>query len=93
EGRDGIKTMVALDIATGHEISICQPLGSGAISCKLDASGFADAAVVVARATKRRVDLLVINNSPSRSPGRGTNLSIRSSLACHSSPPSGKMPC
>ncbi|MGX9432793.1 DUF2478 domain-containing protein, partial [Bradyrhizobium sp. LeoA1S1] len=28
--------MVALDIATGHEISICQPLGSGAISCKLD---------------------------------------------------------
>nr|WP_249789524.1 DUF2478 domain-containing protein [Bradyrhizobium hereditatis] len=45
----------------GREISICQPLGSGAISCKHDAKGFADAAVVVSRAIKRHVDLLVIN--------------------------------
>lgn len=52
--------MLALDVARGHEISIYQPLGIGAMSCKLDTNGLADA-VVVARAINEEVDLLVIN--------------------------------
>ncbi|MCA6111351.1 DUF2478 domain-containing protein [Bradyrhizobium cenepequi] len=69
---NGTKTMLALDVATGHQISICQPLGSGAMSCKLDANGLADAAVVVSRAVKRHVDLLVINKfSKQEASGRG----------------------
>ncbi|XIA67468.1 DUF2478 domain-containing protein [Bradyrhizobium sp. TZ2] len=61
KGANGTKTMRAIDVATGHEISICQPLGSGATSCKLDATGLADAAAIVSRAINRHVDLLVIN--------------------------------
>ncbi|QHO77919.1 molybdenum ABC transporter ATP-binding protein [Bradyrhizobium sp. CCBAU 051011] len=72
KGANGTKTMLALDVATGREIPICQPLGSGATSCKLDANGLADAAVVVSRAIKRHVDLLVINKfSKQEASGRG----------------------
>ncbi len=39
KGTNATKTMLALDVARGREIPICQPLGSGAISCKLDAMG------------------------------------------------------
>lgn len=53
--------MAAVDLMTGAEISICQPLGSGAMACKLDAAGLAEAAVAVARAITADVDLVVIN--------------------------------
>lgn len=53
--------MAAIDLMTGAEISICQPLGSGAMACKLDAAGLAEAAVAVARAITADVDLVVIN--------------------------------
>lgn len=53
--------MQAIDLMTGSEISICQPLGSGAMACKLDAAGLAEAAVAVARAIAADVDLVVIN--------------------------------
>lgn len=53
--------MQAVDLMTGAEISICQPLGSGAMACKLDAAGLAEAAVAVARAIEADVDLVVIN--------------------------------
>ncbi|QOZ08249.1 molybdenum ABC transporter ATP-binding protein [Bradyrhizobium sp. CCBAU 51765] len=53
--------MQAIDLMTGAEISICQPLGSGAMACKLDAAGLAEAAVAVTRAIAADVDLVVIN--------------------------------
>ncbi|MGT2504383.1 DUF2478 domain-containing protein [Bradyrhizobium guangxiense] len=53
--------MEAIDLMTGAEISICQPLGSGAMACKLDAAGLAEAAVAVTRAIAADVDLVVIN--------------------------------
>ncbi|WP_309142486.1 DUF2478 domain-containing protein [Bradyrhizobium sp. sGM-13] len=72
KGANGMKTMLARDVATGREIPSCQPLGSGAISCKLDANGLADAAVVASRAIKLHVDLLVINKfSKQEASGRG----------------------
>ena len=64
--------MLALDLLTGREISICQPLGSGAMACKLDAGGLAEAAVAVARAISEEVDLLVINKfSKQEASGKG----------------------
>ncbi len=55
------QSMQAVDLLTGREISICQALGSGAMACKLDAAGLAEASVAVARAISEEVDLLVIN--------------------------------
>jgi len=53
--------MQAIDLMTGREISICQPLGSGAMACKLDSAGLAEAAVAVTRAIAADVDLVVVN--------------------------------
>ncbi len=53
--------MQAIDLMTGAEISICQPLGRGAMACKLDAAGLAEAAVAVTRAIAADVELIVIN--------------------------------
>jgi molybdate transport system ATP-binding protein len=53
--------MDAIDLMTGRAISICQPLGSGAMACKLDSAGLAEAAVAVAHAIQADVDLIVIN--------------------------------
>lgn len=64
--------MLALDLMTGREISICQPLGSGAMACKLDAGGLAEAAAAIARAISAEVDLLVINKfSKQEASGKG----------------------
>lgn len=58
----GKKTgMEVVDLTDGHAISICQPLGSGAMACKLDAAGLAEAAVAVQRAIDAQVDLIVVN--------------------------------
>lgn len=72
KGASGKNGMLALDLMTGREISICQPLGSGAMACKLDAGGLAEAAVAVARAISAEVDLLVINKfSKQEASGKG----------------------
>jgi nucleoside-triphosphatase THEP1 len=72
KGANGKTGMLALDLMTGREISICQPLGSGAMACKLDAGGLAEAAVAVARAISAEVDLLVINKfSKQEASGKG----------------------
>ena len=64
--------MHAIDLLTGRAISICQPLGSGAMACKLDAAGLADASVAVARAIGKAVDLIVINKfSKQEASGQG----------------------
>ncbi len=65
-------SMSALDLMTGHRISLCQPLGSGAMACKLDAGGLAEAAIAVADAISAEVDLIVINKfSKQEATGRG----------------------
>jgi len=72
KGADGKTGMLAIDLMTGREISICQPLGSGAMACKLDAGGLAEASVAVARAISADVDLLVINKfSKQEASGKG----------------------
>jgi molybdate transport system ATP-binding protein len=64
--------MLAIDLLTGREISICQPLGSGAMACKLDAAGLAEASVAVARAIGETVDLIVISKfSKQEASGQG----------------------
>ncbi|HLG79826.1 MAG TPA: DUF2478 domain-containing protein [Bradyrhizobium sp.] len=71
-GANGKTGMLAVDLMTGREISICQPLGSGAMACKLDAGGLAEASVAVARAISAEVDLLVINKfSKQEASGKG----------------------
>ncbi|MGY3443119.1 DUF2478 domain-containing protein [Bradyrhizobium sp. USDA 4473] len=58
---NGTHAMLAVDVATGQEMSISQPLGSGAMSCRLDVHGLAEAAAIVSRALRDGVDLLVIS--------------------------------
>jgi nucleoside-triphosphatase THEP1 len=72
KGANGKTGMLAIDLMNGREISICQPLGSGAMACKLDAGGLAEASVAVARAISAEVDLLVINKfSKQEASGKG----------------------
>lgn len=79
DGADCQIGMQAVDLMTGAEISICQPLGSGAMACKLDAAGLAEAAVAVTRAIAADVDLVVINKfSKQEAAGDG----LRDELAC-----------
>jgi molybdate transport system ATP-binding protein len=64
--------MEVIDLTSGRKISICQPLGSGAMACKLDAAGLAEAAVVVANAISQHVELMIINKfSKQEASGRG----------------------
>ncbi|WP_349627968.1 DUF2478 domain-containing protein [Bradyrhizobium sp. AC87j1] len=69
---NGTHVMLAIDVATGQEISISQPLGSGAMSCNLDTNGLAKAAAVVSQALRNEIDLLVINKfAKQEAAGRG----------------------
>ncbi|WP_141934346.1 molybdenum ABC transporter ATP-binding protein [Bradyrhizobium sp. UNPA324] len=74
--------MEAVDLMTGREISICQPLGSGAMACKLDAAGLAEAAVVVTHAIAADVDLVVINKfSKQEAAGEGLRDELADAIA------------
>lgn len=74
--------MQAIDLMTGAEVSICQPLGSGAMACKLDAAGLAEAAVAVTRAIAADVDLIVINKfSKQEAAGEGLRDEIADAIA------------
>lgn len=53
--------MDIIDLANGDAISICQDLGSGSMTCKLDAAGLAQAGMAVHRAIAADADLIVIN--------------------------------
>ncbi|WP_246799519.1 DUF2478 domain-containing protein [Bradyrhizobium sp. CCBAU 51753] len=69
---NGTHVMLAVDVATGREISISQLLGSGAASCKLDTNGLAEAAIVVSQALRNKVDLVVISKfAKQEAVGRG----------------------
>jgi molybdate transport system ATP-binding protein len=74
--------MQAIDLMTGREISICQPLGSGAMACKLDAAGLAEASVAVARAIAQDVELIVINKfSKQEAAGQGLRDELADAIA------------
>jgi molybdate transport system ATP-binding protein len=74
--------MQAIDLMTGRAISICQPLGSGAMACKLDAAGLAEASVAVACAIKQHVDLIVINKfSKQEAAGQGLRDELADAIA------------
>jgi molybdate transport system ATP-binding protein len=70
--------MLVVDLLTGREISICQPLGSGATACKLDPAGLTEASVAVSRAIAEDVALIIVNKfSKQEAAGHG----LRSELA------------
>ncbi|WP_333924441.1 DUF2478 domain-containing protein [Bradyrhizobium sp. CCBAU 21362] len=74
---NGTHVMLAIDVATGQEISISQPLGSGAMSCNLDTNGLAEAPVVVSQALRNKTDLLVISKfAKQEAAGRGLRLEL-----------------
>ncbi|SFI18420.1 molybdenum ABC transporter ATP-binding protein [Bradyrhizobium sp. cf659] len=74
--------MQAIDLMTGAEISICQPLGRGAMACKLDAAGLAEAAVAVGRAITADVDLVVFNKfSKQEAAGKGLRDELAGAIA------------
>lgn len=64
--------MHVIDLMTGSEISICQPLGSGATACKLDPAGLAEASLAVSRAIAGDVALIIVNKfSKQEAAGQG----------------------
>lgn len=70
--------MLLTDLLTGHDISICQSLGSGATACKLDPAGLAEAAVAVSRAISDDAALIIVNKfSKQEAAGHG----LRNELA------------
>jgi molybdate transport system ATP-binding protein len=70
--------MLVVDLLTGREISICQPLGSGATACKLDPAGLTEASIAVTRAIDEDVALIIVNKfSKQEAAGHG----LRSELA------------
>jgi nucleoside-triphosphatase THEP1 len=76
EGRSN--GMHLVDLLTGRQISICQPLGRGATACKLDPAGLADACLAVSRAITEDVALIIVNKfSKQEAAGHG----LRSELA------------
>ncbi|WP_454620351.1 DUF2478 domain-containing protein [Bradyrhizobium cenepequi] len=64
--------MQLFDLLGKRNISICQPLGSGAMACRLDAGGLAEAAAAIRVALSENVALVVINKfSKQEASGRG----------------------
>ncbi|MBI1179696.1 MAG: DUF2478 domain-containing protein [Alphaproteobacteria bacterium] len=70
EGR--IVQMHLLDLTSGREIRLCQDLGSGATSCRLDPAGLAEASRAVGRAIEAGSELVVVNKfSKQEAAGKG----------------------
>jgi molybdate transport system ATP-binding protein len=70
--------MHVIDLSTGRQISICQPLGSGATACKLDPAGLAEASLAVSRAIADDAALIIVNKfSKQEASGHG----LRAELA------------
>jgi nucleoside-triphosphatase THEP1 len=67
-----------IDLSTGRQISICQPLGTGATACKLDPAGLAEASLAVSRAVAEDAELIIVNKfSKQEAAGHG----LRSEIA------------
>ena len=73
--------MGVVDLMSGRQISICQPLGRGATACKLDPGGLAEAAQAVTRAIAQDVALIVINKfSRQEATGQGLRSEIAAAI-------------
>jgi hypothetical protein len=73
--------MNLIDLMTGRPIRICQALGSGATSCRLDPSGLAEAGVAVSRAIADGVDLVIVNKfSKQEASGAGLRAEIADAI-------------
>lgn len=60
------------DVSTGEVIPICQALGSGAASCRLDTRGLADAAARLRKAASMPSQLLLVSKfGKQEASGRG----------------------
>jgi len=70
--------MHVTDLLTSQQISICQPLGTGAMACKLDPAGIAEASLAISRAIAEDAALIIVNKfSKQEAAGHG----LRSELA------------
>jgi nucleoside-triphosphatase THEP1 len=73
--------MAMTDLMTSETISICQNLGQGSASCKLDPAGLANAAQAVRRAITDNVDLVIVNKfGKSEAGGRGMRAEIADAI-------------
>lgn len=73
--------MQLIDLMSGRAIPICQPLGNGAQSCRLDAAGVAEAAVAVSRAIAEDAELIVVNKfSKQEAAGGGLRAEIAAAV-------------
>lgn len=62
----------AVDLMTGERIGLCQSLGTGAVSCRLDHSGLAEAAMCLRRAADAGADLIIVDKfGKQEAQGRG----------------------
>ena len=62
DGRDSCAcAMVLVDLHTGREYLVSQPLGSGSSACRADVQGFARASEVLRRALDEAPDLVISN--------------------------------
>jgi molybdate transport system ATP-binding protein len=69
--------MQMVDLMTGRTIPICQALGSGAQSCRLNPAGLAESAIAVSRAIAEDVELVVVNKfSKQEAAGSGLRAEI-----------------
>lgn len=69
--------MEAIDLMTGQRIDLCQPLGIGAASCRLDPGGLAEAAMCVRRAAECGADLIIVDKfGKQEAEGRGMRAEI-----------------
>lgn len=74
--------MSLIDLHTGRSISISQQLGESSVSCRLDPSGFIEAAHSVSRAVADGVELVVVNKfSKQEAAGGGMRSSIADVVA------------
>jgi nucleoside-triphosphatase THEP1 len=62
DGRDSCHgAMVLVDLDTGTEYSVSQPLGRESTGCRADPQGFARASEVLRRALSEGADLVIVN--------------------------------
>lgn len=67
----------AVDLMTGQYTRLCQTLGPGSQSCRLDPRGLAEAAAWVQRATEQGADLIIIDKfGKQEAQGRGLRAEI-----------------
>jgi nucleoside-triphosphatase THEP1 len=76
-----VKLMEVIDLMTEQVIPICQNLGTGSVSCRLDVAGLAEAAQAVRSAIAQQVELVVVNKfGKTEADGRGLRAEIAQAI-------------